>query len=119
MFKGIMYQFQYVKDLEKSAKFYGEKLGFEPGTNEKDVRGYKFGDGYMVLHRDNRKKGKGRFQGGAYTAVHVEDVDAYRALLRKRKVKASAIKNWPWGERSFTVEDPDGYLWTFASIVKT
>ena len=46
--------------------------------------------------------------------VQVEDVDAYHAELEDRGVEVGEIRDWPWGERSFRVADPDGYLWTFA-----
>jgi catechol 2,3-dioxygenase-like lactoylglutathione lyase family enzyme len=115
-FKGILYLFQYVSDLERSAGFYGDKLGFEPGKVEAHIRGYRFGDGHLAIHVDDRPAGERVYQGGAYAAAQVEDVDAYHAELRKRGVEAGEVRDWPWGERSFCVSDPDGYVWTFAGV---
>ncbi|MGE3851990.1 MAG: VOC family protein [Planctomycetota bacterium] len=115
-FKGIMYLFQYVSDLQASADFY-TALGFKLGTNEQDVRGFSFGSGYLVIHTDTREKNPGKFQGGTYPAVHVEDVDALHAEYTAKGLKPDEPSNMPWGERSFRVDDPDGYTWTFAMAV--
>lgn len=51
---GIFYIFIYVSDLERSKRFYGETLGWKIGTHEKDVAGFAFGNGYLVIHSDTR-----------------------------------------------------------------
>lgn len=49
--------------------------------------------------------------------VYVDDVDAhYKDLARKRSVKVIAKpENRQWGDRAYTVTDPSGYTWMFAS----
>lgn len=112
---GIMYLFLYVSDLERSRAFYAEKLGFEPGTDTPQVKGFRFGSGHLAIHQENRPEAERIYQGGFYAALTVEDVDSYHAELAKRGVEVGEIRDWPWGERSFTVSDPDGYQWTFAA----
>lgn len=116
--KGIFYIFLYVSDLERSKRFYGETLGWQIGTNEKDVAGFSFGNGYLVVHSDTRNDGKGRYGGGMWAAVQVEDIEHAHATLKDRGVKVGEILSQPWGERQFYFDDPDGYHWSFGQSMR-
>jgi catechol 2,3-dioxygenase-like lactoylglutathione lyase family enzyme len=111
--KGIFYVFAYVSDLARSKKFYGETLGWKLGTDEDGVAGFGFGSGYLVLHRDDRSRDLRRYAGGMHVEVQVEDVAAEHARLRSRGVDVRELCDQPWGERNFSFEDPDGYLWSY------
>jgi catechol 2,3-dioxygenase-like lactoylglutathione lyase family enzyme len=111
--QGIFYGFIYVHDLERSKKFYGETLGWKLGTNEKDVAGFAFGTGYLIVHADTREKDKGKYGGGMWIAVKVDDVNAEHAALKKKGVKVGELLDQHWGERQFYFDDPDGYHWSF------
>ncbi|MBZ0135170.1 MAG: VOC family protein [Planctomycetes bacterium] len=115
--QGLFYAFIYVSDLERSKKFYGETLGWKPGTIEKDVAGFSFGDAYLVIHADNRKEGKGQYGGGMWIAVKVDNVAGAHAELKANGVRVGEILKQPWGEHQFYFDDPDGYHWSFGQHV--
>jgi catechol 2,3-dioxygenase-like lactoylglutathione lyase family enzyme len=112
--KGIFYVFAHVSDLERSKTFYGDTLGWTLGTDEADVAGFSFGSGYLVLHAEGAGSAPARHAGGMHVAVAVEDVDAEHARLERMGVPVTALRDQPWGERNFHLEDPDGYLWAFS-----
>ena len=116
--KGIFYVFVYVSDLARSKKFYGETLGWKLNTDEKDVAGFAFGSGYLVVHADDREPGSRRYAGGMHVGVQVEDVDAEHARLSKLGIRASELRDQPWGERNFSFSDPDGYVWWYGKALR-
>src|SRR5262245_1686191 len=109
--KGIFYVFAYVSDLARSRKFYRDTLGWKLGTDEKNVAGFAFGSGYLVIHQDDRAPDARTYPGGMHVGVQVEDVDAEHARLRELDAAVSDVRDMPWGERNFSLEDPDGYRW--------
>ena len=111
--KGIFYVFEHVSDLARSKKFYGETLGWKLSTDEDDVAGFAFGSGYLVIHADNRGGDSRCYAGGMHVEVQVEDVDAEHARLRRLGVKVGELRDQPWGERNFSFDDPDGYVWSY------
>ncbi len=115
--KGIFYVFAYVSDLKRSKKFYGETLGWKLGTDEQEVAGFAFGDGYLVLHSDNRRESK-RYAGGMHVEVKVEDVNAEHARLKQLGVAMGELCDQPWGERNFSFDDPDGYTWSYGQATQ-
>ena len=110
--KGIFYVFAHVSDLERSKKFYGETLGWKLGTNEKEVAGFSFGTGYLVLHTDDRPRDARRYAGGMQVEVQVDDVASEHARLKGLGVQVGDLIDQPWGERNFYFSDPDGYVWS-------
>jgi catechol 2,3-dioxygenase-like lactoylglutathione lyase family enzyme len=113
---GIFYVFLYVSDLERSKAFYRDKLGWQPGTDEQDVAGFSFGEGYLVIHRDTRPERV--YGGGMWIAVKVDDVNAEHAALIARGVEAGELLDQPWGERQFYFKDPDGYNWSYGQSTR-
>jgi catechol 2,3-dioxygenase-like lactoylglutathione lyase family enzyme len=116
MLKGIFYVFAFVSDLERSKRFYGESLGWQLGTDENGVAGFSFGTGYLVLHVENRQEPR-RYAGGMHVAVQVDDAAAEHGRLKRLGVQVGELLDQPWGERSFTFHDPDGYEWIYAQHV--
>jgi catechol 2,3-dioxygenase-like lactoylglutathione lyase family enzyme len=110
---GIFYVFALVSDLARSKRFYGETLGWKLGTDEDGVAGFSFGNGYLVIHSDDRPGEARRYAGGMHVAVRIDDADAEHARLRKLGVEVSALREQPWGERNFYFDDPDGYTWAY------
>ncbi|MET0299978.1 MAG: VOC family protein [Flavitalea sp.] len=46
---------------------------------------------------------------GMYLTIEVEDVDAlYHELLKKKVPIKIALRDEPWGDRHFAIEDPNG-----------
>ena len=115
--KGVFYVFAYVSDFTRSKEFYGKTLGWKLGTDEKDVAGFAFGDGYLVIHADDRPDGARRYPGGMHLAVKVEDAKAEHVRLEQQGIAVSDLLDHPWGERSFSFTDPDGYTWYFGQAM--
>ena len=107
----------YVSNFERSKEFYSKTLGWALGTDERDVAGFAFGDGYLVIHADDRPDDARRYPGGMHVAVKVADAAAEHARLRQLGVTVSDLAEYPWGERSFSFNDPDGYSWWFGQAM--
>lgn len=46
---------------------------------------------------------------GAYLTIEVDNVDSLYEEIRKKDVKISiALRDEPWGDRHFAIEDPNG-----------
>lgn len=102
-----------VSDLQRSKKFYGETLGWSLQTDEPGVAGFAFGESYLVIHTDDRSPAAQRYGGGMHALVQVEDVDGEHARLKGLGVQVSELCDQPWGQRTFTFSDPDGYAWQY------
>jgi catechol 2,3-dioxygenase-like lactoylglutathione lyase family enzyme len=116
--QGVFYVFVYVSDLARSKRFYGETLGWKLGTDERDVAGFAFGSGYLVMHADDRPADARRYAAGMHVAVQVDDANAEHARLQKLGVRVSTLQDQPWGERNFSFEDPDGYTWWYGQPMR-
>ena len=115
--KGIFYVLAFVSDLDRSKAFYRDKVGFKLGTDEHGVAGFAFGTGYLVLHADNRAAKDRSYRGGMNVTVQVEDAAAEHARLKTLGVEVTPLVDQPWGERSFTFKDPDGYVWAVGEVL--
>src|SRR5262245_36525284 len=111
--QGIFYILAFVSDLERSKRFYGETLGWKLGTAERNVAGFSFGTGYLVLHADSRPANLRRYAGGMQVEVKVDDAAAEHARLKRLGVEVTDLRDEPWGERHFSFTDPDGYPWLY------
>ena len=111
---GIFYVLAFVSDLARSKAFYRDKIGCKLSTDEPRVAGLAFGDGYLVLHVDEREPEQRVYGGGMTVALQVADAAAEHARLTKLRVQVSKLIDQPWGERNFTFTDPDGYVWLVA-----
>lgn len=114
----------YVTNLDKSIAFYTEALGFKLGelfpNNESPIYAPIFaGDSKMMLvfkRAANRKFVKKELGGsGVQFFLPVANVDdAYAKIRKQKKIKiVDDIESKSWGDREFTIADPDGYLLTF------
>jgi catechol 2,3-dioxygenase-like lactoylglutathione lyase family enzyme len=108
---GIFYVLLFVSDLERSKAFYRDKIGCKLSTDEPRVAGLALGDGYLVLHVDERRPEQRVYGGGMTVALRVEDAAAEHARLTELRVPVGKLIDQPWGERNFTFTDPDGYVW--------
>jgi len=111
----------WVRSIEDSVAFYQEKLGFE-------LQFAMTGDGGKMLHAsvvngdvalmlgDAADRSRG---GGAELYTYAENVDEYYARVRAAGAQfTQEITDQYWGDRTFTVTDPDGYVLTFAQTVR-
>lgn len=100
-----------VKSIDTSAKFY-ETLGFRMGARD-DNRLTFYINWFSVIfvEMDDMKPATDI---GPYICIKVDDVDEYhRGVLDAGFVPVSEPRDWPWGRREFTLNDPDGYKLTF------
>lgn len=122
-----------VRDVEKCAAFYAEKLGF--GLNFKDAEsaflsidgkkgGLVLGLIAMTTVTDLISETQVRPSEDSihrtFYAVFVEDVDAeYRELEAKGVHFVKPPTTHPWGQRIAYFEDPEGNLWEISTFLKT
>ena len=102
--------------LVESKEFYRKVLNFGV-TFENDF--------YLLLHTPNKKSEisfllpnhptkqpifQKEYQGqGLYLTIEVEDVDeVYKDIIRKGIEIKIDIRDEPWGDRHFAIEDPNG-----------
>lgn len=102
--------------LIESKKFYTEILNFGV-TFENDF--------YLLLHTPNRENEisfllpnhpsqqslfQKEYQGlGLYLTIEVEDVDELYHDIKKKGIEIKIdIRDEPWGDRHFSIEDPNG-----------
>ena len=107
----------YVKDLNKTIKFY-EDLGFVFRKKE-ETSATAYVNWYWIQFLAIDKETKPNFKeeavlenkgAGVYTYLSVDDVDeAYKELVSKGLKPSTQPKDWPWGNREFVIRDPDGY----------
>jgi uncharacterized glyoxalase superfamily protein PhnB len=78
-----------------------------------------FGDGAVMLGRQGGEfRPPRRDEVSQYVTVHVENVDQHFEHASQRS--ALILKpptDMPFGERQYTVEDPEGHRWTFSQSV--
>ena len=106
-----------VDDLERSVRFYTEVLGFTVGERWTDgsvLRGVmlKAGVCELGLSQDDWAKGRGRQKGEAVRiwCNTAQDIDALAARIKAGGGRLTEEPmNQPWGGRSLSVDDPDGF----------
>jgi len=123
---GSMLPMLAVEDVKRTLEFYEEKLGFEIGTvtpsreNPMFADVSKFGatlefeslEGINRNFRENEhfdpraKRGVGVI----FYIVVGKDIDRYYEELRRKGIRIiQEIADQPWGARTFTIEDINGY----------
>jgi catechol 2,3-dioxygenase-like lactoylglutathione lyase family enzyme len=111
----------YVKDLERTRKFY-ETLGFRPGKEEPG-RATFYVNWFFVtfiaqdeeddatLRKEAELPNKGS---GLLLYIKVDDVDAFHKAARAKRLKPEGKPEvQPTGNREFVLRDPDGYKLVF------
>lgn len=111
-----------VDDLESSLRFYVDALGFtveERWEEEGELKGVMLvaGTCHLGLSQDDWAKGRDREKGTGFRlfAETAHDLDALAARLRGHGVEPDGPKEDPWGSRSLTVTDPDGFKLTLSA----
>lgn len=129
-----------VKSIEESFRFYTHVLGFLPGGVMPGPDG-KWGHAEVTLgnvclmfgridqatmdpalaktsYVEHTKKGAVGGGVNLYINLGLASVDNYYKAIRERGAKPlSEPETMFWGDRMFTVADPDGYLLSFAETV--
>jgi uncharacterized glyoxalase superfamily protein PhnB len=106
-----------VNDLERSVRFYTEALGFFVSERWEDkgvLKGVmlKAGVCTLGLSQDDWSKGRDRKKGEGFRiwCQTGQDIDALAARIKSAGVKLTEEpRDQPWGARSLSVDDPDGF----------
>lgn len=108
-------------DLERSLRFWVDGLGFtveEKMEEDGRLQGVMLvaGSCHVGLSQDDFAKGRGRAKGIGFRlwAETAQDLDALARRLADHGVEADGPKDEPWGGRTLTVVDPDGYKLTLS-----
>ena len=111
-----------VNDLAASLSFYTEALGFtveERWEEEGELKGVMLvaGNSHLGLSQDDWAKGRDRENGVGFRifAETAQDLDELARRLREHGVEPDGPKDDPWGTRSLTVTDPDGFKLTLSA----
>lgn len=112
-----------VDDLQRSLRFYVDALGFtveERWEEDGELQGVMLvaGTCHLGLSQDDWAKGRDREKGTGFRlyAETAQDLDALAARLREHGVEPDGPKDDPWGTRSLTVTDPDGFKLTLSAV---
>ena len=117
-----------VANVERSLAFYVDTLGFERGMTVPDTSPFVFAavtSGPVELFFNDREtaiKEYPAFDGKPIGAtgtlfIEVEGVDALHDRLKSTVKIVMPIETKFYGMREFAIEDPDGYVITFAEPV--
>lgn len=111
----------YVKDTDKTSKFY-EALGFTFNKRGSDHVSIRLNWFWIDFHPQD-KEDKPEFQkeanldnkgAGQFLYISVDNVDEfYENLLSKGLQASGEPKDYSWGNREFMIRDPDGYKLVF------
>jgi lactoylglutathione lyase len=117
-----------VSSVEKSLAFYEGVLGFTRAMTVPEQSPFVFAsvtsgpveiffnDQSTVAKESPQFAGKA-FGGGNTMFIELEGVDAYHDAIQGRvKMVMPIVTQW-YGMREFAIEDPDGYVITFAQRV--
>ncbi len=119
-----------VEDIAQSLKFYTETLGFEeigklPGPDGKLVyASVKWKDATIMFGKASWLPEEARPYRGAGVDFYIlgdeeDDLDQYYKMLKEQGVNiVKDIEDQFWGDRTFSITDPDGYQLTFAKTVR-
>ncbi len=119
-----------VKNYDDSVKFYTEKLGFTSvmsmkGPDGQNIFGFvALGGSQIGLGHDPKpnvtlSKDRGN---GVVLMIYPDDfdIDAYCEKVKANGVPlVEELKTEYWGDRVFSVKDPDGFYLTFGKTVQT
>ena len=118
----------YVRDIEAAVAFYNDRLGFDlafalPGPDRRLMHAsVRRGSVEMMIGYKQAADGSidtSNLGGGPELYISLDDVDGYYARVRDQGAPISAdLTDQFWGDRTFTVTDPDGIVLTFAQTVR-
>ncbi|HEX9580258.1 MAG TPA: VOC family protein [Gemmatimonadales bacterium] len=113
-----------VANLQASLAWYQDVLRFtleETWEHGGKVMGasVKAGSVHLVLNQDDWARGRDRVKGEGFRLYlsTTQDVDKVAGGIKARGgTLASEPADMPWGTRSFTLVDPDGFKLTIATL---
>jgi uncharacterized glyoxalase superfamily protein PhnB len=115
------------QDVEGTLKFFSEKLGFAlqmslPGADGKTNFGIVTqGESITVMVGKPDASDQGKLGTGVQFWLYPPDVDLdafFNDVKAKGVTIVEEITDGYWGDRFFTVTDPNGYRFTFAKTIR-
>ena len=118
-----------VSNVERSLAFYEDVLGFARGMTVPDQSPFAFAsvasgpieiffNDRSTVTKESPQMAGLAFGGGNTMFIEVTGVDGLHEQIKARaKVIMPLITQW-YGLREFAIEDPDGYVITFAERIK-
>lgn len=120
MITGIPTVFFFVRDLERSVRFYRDVLKLPLAREGKQDARFVVGGFNLVIHEDLRPEEFIQWKAnpnpaergwGVYLTLRSDDPDAEYERLKGRNVDfICEPRTMPWGIRMFLLHDPDGYI---------
>lgn len=117
-----------VKDVDATLAFYTEKLGFKTdmvlaGPDGANVfAGTSLGNSTFMISRQREGDMNSNLGNGVVFMVYLPqdgDIDALYADVQRKGVPiVEELKTEYWGDRVFSVKDPDGYFLTMSKTVE-
>jgi lactoylglutathione lyase len=119
-----------VPNVEASLNFYRTVLGFQPGITVPDAAPYVFGSvtsGSVEIFFNDQKVVAEEYPalgakpiGGSLTLfIEVEGIEDLFRKVQQHGVKITMpMKDQFYGMREFAMEDPDGWIITFAERIE-
>jgi uncharacterized glyoxalase superfamily protein PhnB len=113
-----------VNDLDRSMRFYTDVLGFIVSQRWNDDKGVlrgvmlKAGSCELGLSQDDWAKGRDRQKGVGVRlwTTTAQNVDTLAGRIKSAGGRLTeGPMDQPWGGRSLSVDDPDGFHWTIYS----
>jgi catechol 2,3-dioxygenase-like lactoylglutathione lyase family enzyme len=105
----------YPENFELVRDFYRDILEYpiiKEWNRAEDDRGAMFDTGAAVLELLTQGDAYVPIQ-GADVSLQVRDVDALWEDLHRNVNVVRGLRNQPWGDRSFCISDPEGFVITF------
>lgn len=112
----------YVSDLQAAVKFYCQVLSFDFGEYYPNAVSATYASILIDGHKLRLVQGGERIPSfhkhgtcgsGIQLFVQVPNVDEVYGEVKGRAEVAEEIEDKRWGDREFTLRDPDGYLISF------
>lgn len=117
-----------VKDVDASVAFYKDQLGFRhdmsmAGPDGKNVFAIVgLGAAVFGVGLDPKVSFDQPLAPGVQFMTYLpeeQNIDSYYADVKAKGIKIDdELSDTYWGDRAFTIHDPDGYMLTFAVTVK-
>jgi catechol 2,3-dioxygenase-like lactoylglutathione lyase family enzyme len=105
-----------MRDKTTTRDFYLNKLGFQEFGRE-DYQGY------LMVKKDNieihffefREVDPKENYGQVY--IRTDNIDDFYQFAKSRNVDITRLENKPWGQKEFSIHDPDNNLLTFGQTI--
>ena len=111
-----------VANVHASIEFLEKAFGFSRGVVLNDADGKaryaEMRHGHSVVMLIRNGDGTAATSGASALYTYVEDVDGALARARDAGAGVDPAADKPWGDRTGTVTDPDGYRWVLATFKK-